>query len=159
MIQRLQSVFLLLVAITMFSLPFLTIWVQVNPSQTEQLKLTSWALVTTSINSGQIIEHNNNYLIGILAVVAGLIAVYSLLQYKNRTRQMFLNMINSLVMGICLGATVFITYNANETFNPEATGAYIIGFYAIIFALIMNMLANRFIRKDEMLVRSVDRIR
>lgn len=159
MIQRLQSVFLLLVAITMFSLPFLTIWVQVNPPQTEQLKLTSWALVKTSINSGQIIEHNNQYLIGILAVVAGIIAVYSLLQYKNRTRQMFLNMINSLVMGISLGATVFITYKANETFNTEATGAYIIGFYAIIFALIMNMLANRFIRKDEMLVRSVDRIR
>lgn len=159
MIQRIQSVFLLLVAIAMFSLPFLTIWVQVNPSQTEQLKLTAWSLEKTSIGSGEIIEKDNIYLIGILALIAGGVAIYSLLQFKNRTRQMFLNMINSLVMGVSLGATVFLSYRANEAFNPTVTGAYIIGFYAIIFALIMNMLANRFIRKDEMLVRSVDRIR
>ncbi|EON75585.1 hypothetical protein ADIS_3988 [Lunatimonas lonarensis] len=159
MIQRIQSVFLLLVAIAMFSLPFLSIWVQVNPAQTEQLKLTAWSFEKTSISSGEIIEANNHYLIGILAIIAGAIAIYSLIQFKNRTRQMFLNMINSLVMGIALGATVFLSYRANDAFNPQATGAYIIGFYTIIFGLIMNMLANRFIRKDEMLVRSIDRIR
>lgn len=159
MIQRVQSVFLLLVAIAMFSLPFLTIWLQVNPEQTQQLKLTAWSLTKTEISSAEVIEYSNNYFIGILAVVAGILALYSLFQYKNRPRQMFLNMINSLVMGICLGTVVYVSYQANEVFNPAVSGAYIIGFYTIIFGLIMNMMANRFIRKDELLVKSVDRIR
>jgi hypothetical protein len=159
MIQRIQSIFLLLVSIAMICIPFFTIWVQVDPGQTYQLKLTAWSLIKTQISSQQIVEQSNNYYIGILAIVAGLLALYSLLQYKDRGKQMLLNMINSLLMGITLGAVVFVSYRANEAFNPSVTGAYVIGFYTIVFALVMNMLANRFIRKDELLVRSVDRIR
>ena len=159
MIQRIQSIFLLLVSIAMICVPFFTIWVQVDPEQTYQLKLTAWSLIKTQIGDQLIVEQSNNYYIGILALIAALLALYSLLQYKDRGRQMLLNMINSLVMGITLGAVVFVSYKANETFNPSVTGAYVIGFYTIVFALVMNMLANRFIRKDELLVRSVDRIR
>jgi hypothetical protein len=159
MIQRIQSVFLLLVAIAMFCVPFFTIWVQVDPAQTYQLKLTAWSLIKTPIGGQEVVTHSNNYYIGALALIAGLLALFSLFQFKDRGRQMLINMINSLVMGITLGAVVFVSYRANETFNPTVTGAYVIGFYTIVFALVMNMLANRFIRKDELLVRSVDRIR
>lgn len=159
MIQRIQSIFLLLVSIAMICVPFFTIWVQVDPEQTYQLKLTAWSLVKTQIGGQEIVTQSNNYYIGILALIAALLALYSLLQYKDRGRQMLLNMINSLVMGITLGTVVFVSYKANEAFNPSVTGAYVIGFYSIVFALVMNMLANRFIRKDELLVRSVDRIR
>ena len=159
MIQRIQSIFLLLVSISMICVSFFTIWVQVDPAQTYQLKLTAWSLIKTEISSQQVVEQSNNYYLGILALIAGLLALYSLLQYKDRGKQMLLNMIKSLLMGITLGAVVFVSYRANEAFNPSVTGAYVIGFYTIVFALVMNMLANRFIRKDELLVRSVDRIR
>lgn len=159
MIQRIQSIFLLLVSLAMISVTFFTIWVQVDPSQSYQLKLTAWSLIKTEIVTQEIVAQSNNYYIGILSIVAGILALYSLFQYRDRGRQMLINMINSLVMGITLGTVVFVSYNANEAFNPTVTGAYVIGFYVIVFALVMNMLANRFIRKDELLVRSVDRIR
>ena len=52
-----------------------------------------------------------------------------------------------------------ITHTANALINPEVNGAFVTGFWAIFGGMICNLLANRFIRKDEMLVRSVDRIR
>ena len=72
---------------------------------------------------------------------------------------MFLNMINSLVMGSTLGVVVYQTYQGNMDFNPAANGAFVSGFYAIVAAIVLNVVSNRFIRKDEMLVKSVDRIR
>ena len=72
---------------------------------------------------------------------------------------MMLNMINSLLM-VGLVATIFFTTNGlNESLGMEVAGSYKAGFWAILVAMVMNMLANRFIRKDEALVRSVDRIR
>jgi len=79
--------------------------------------------------------------------------------YKNRKKQLLLNMINALLMGLTLGAAVYTSYKANENFNPAVGGAFLIGFYSIVFGLILNLVANRFIKKDEMLIRSVDRIR
>ncbi len=162
MIQRVQSIFLFLVALAMISVTLFTLWEQVNPDQTEKMKLTAWSLTIFTIENGQegnIVHQKGIYYIGILALVAVILALYSLFQFKNRTKQMFLNMINSLVMGSTLGVVVYQSYQANMDFNPGDSGAFVIGFYAIVLAIILNVISNRFIRKDEMLIKSVDRIR
>lgn len=162
MIQRVQSIFLFLVAVAMLLVTSLTIWEQVNPDQTEKMKLTAWYLTTYAIENGQegaVLEQKSVFYIGILAIAAAALALYSLSQFKNRTKQMFLNMINSLLMGSTLGVAVYQSYQANADFNPTVQGAFVIGFYAIVAAIILNVVSNRFIRRDEMLVKSVDRIR
>lgn len=159
MIQRVQSIFLFLVALAMIAVAFLPIWFQVNQDQTQAMDLTAWYLAVKTIPDGEILTQTGNHYIGILAIISGILALYSLMQYRNRKKQMMLNMLNALLMGTTLGIVVFVSYQANLDFNPKVSGAYVIGFYSIIFALIMNIIANRFIRKDEMLVRSVDRIR
>ncbi|AWW31258.1 DUF4293 domain-containing protein [Echinicola strongylocentroti] len=159
MIQRVQTIFLLLVAVAMLLETYFPIWTQVNPDQTEMLKLTAWNLTHTDTTSGTVLEQTGTFYLGILAVLAAIIAIYSLSQFKNRTKQMFLNMINSLVMVANLGLIVYLTYVENMDFNATASGAFMIGFYCIVAAMIFNIVANRFIRKDEMLVKSVDRIR
>ena len=162
MIQRVQTIFLFLVAVAMLSVTSMTIWEQVNASQTEKMKLTAWNLSTYAIENGQegaVQEQKGVFYIGILAIAAAALALFSLSQYKNRTKQMFLNMINSLLMGATLGVVVYQTYQANTDFNPAAQGAFVIGFYAIVAGIILNVVSNRFIRRDEMLVKSVDRIR
>jgi hypothetical protein len=94
-----------------------------------------------------------------LAAFAGLLALISIFQYANRGRQMMINMVNSLMM-VGLVVTVFLTTNGiNSAINAPEAGSYQMGFWAILVAMVCNMLANRFIRKDEALVRSVDRIR
>lgn len=162
MIQRVQTVLLFFVAVAMVLVMFSPLWEQVNRDNTEKLSLTAWALTTYSVSAGSddtVQQEQNHFLIGVLSIIAAVVALYSLSQFKNRTKQMFLNMINSLVMGVLLGVTVYQSYQANTEFNPVDSGTFVLGFYAIVAGIILNVLSNRFIRRDEMLVRSVDRIR
>ena len=123
------------------------------------MEMTAWYTTITDTIDGSIISQSNNIYIGILAIISAALAIYSLLQYKNRKKQLLINMINALMMASTLGLAVYTSFQANESFNPTVGGAFLIGFYSIVFGLIMNLIANRFIRKDEMLIRSVDRIR
>ncbi|MCH6234673.1 DUF4293 domain-containing protein [Cognataquiflexum rubidum] len=159
MIQRIQTVFLFLVAVAMILVISFPIWQQVNPSQTQLMTLTAWNLTTLDVASNETVDTSSKIFIAILAIVAAGIAIFSLMQYKNRTKQMFLNMVNSFVMVVNVGLIVWTTHTANALINPEVNGAFVPGFWAIFAGMICNLLANRFIRKDEMLVRSVDRIR
>jgi hypothetical protein len=159
MIQRIQTVFLFLVAVSMVLVLIFPIWQQVNPGQTQMATLTAWALTTVDVESGDVMESSSKIFIALLALISLSMALFSIFQYKNRTRQMFLNMMNSLAMVINVGLIIWTSHSANELINPQANGAFVLGFWAIFAGMIMNLLANRFIRKDEMLVRSVDRIR
>lgn len=151
--------FLFLVAVAMTLVLTFPIWHQVNPDQSQRMTLNAFNLITTDIASGEVISSESRIYIAILAILAAGLAFFSIFQYKNRTKQMFINMINSLVMVTNVGVIVWISHTANEVFNPQVNGAFVLGFWAILGGLVMNILANRFIRKDEMLVRSVDRIR
>jgi hypothetical protein len=159
MIQRIQTIFLFLVAVAMILVISFPIWQQVNPSQTQLMTLTAWNLTTLDVASQEPVDVSSKIFIGILAIISAGIAIYSLTQYKNRTRQMFLNMVNSFVMVVNVGLIIWTSHTANALINPEVNGAFVTGFWAIFAGMICNLLANRFIRKDELLVRSVDRIR
>ncbi|MDN3668684.1 DUF4293 domain-containing protein [Echinicola jeungdonensis] len=159
MIQRVQTIFLFLVAVAMILATYFPIWSQITEDQSQTITLTAWSLTQVDMESGETITQNNTFYLGSLSIVAALIALFSLSQFKNRTKQMFLNMINSIVMVINLGLVVYLTYTFNAELNLTASGSFLIGFYCIVLAMVFNIIANRFIRKDEMLVKSVDRIR
>lgn len=160
MIQRVQTIFLFLVVICMGVTIGSPLWVQ---NQTGSGTGDSWELTAFVLNnvdpSGEVIQSSSKWYIATLASFAGLLALISIFQYKNRTRQMMFNMINSLIM-VGLVVAVFLTTNGiNSAINAVESGSYQLGFWVILAAMVFNMLANRFIRKDEALVRSVDRIR
>ncbi|GHB35803.1 DUF4293 domain-containing protein [Mongoliitalea lutea] len=159
MIQRIQTVFLFLVAVAMVLVVAFPIWQQVNLGQTELASMDAWSLSVSVIETEEVLTSTSVFYIGLLALLVAGMAIFSLLQFKNRGKQMLINMVNSLLMAVMLGLVVYKTYSFNAEFNPQANGAFVLGFWAIIGGMIMNLLANRFIRKDEMLVRSVDRIR
>ena len=160
MIQRIQTLFLFLVIIAMGVTIGMPLWEQM---QTNSGTGDSWNLTAFALNnfdaSGEMIQSSSKWYIGTLAAFAGLLSLISIFQYANRGRQMLINMLNSLVM-VGLVVAVFLTTNGiNTEINAQEAGTYQIGFWAILVAMVSNMLANRFIRKDEALVRSVDRIR
>ncbi|MDN3203109.1 DUF4293 domain-containing protein [Algoriphagus sediminis] len=159
MIQRIQSVFLLLVAIAMVLTLVFPLWsLPQLPGIEGSYELTAFKMDRFS-GSGEINETVSKWYIGAIAAVVMILAIISIFQYKNRTRQMMFNMINSLLM-VGLVAAVFLTTNGLvSTLEVQDSGTYQIGFWVILVAMVLNMLANRFIRKDEALVRSVDRIR
>ena len=158
MIQRFQSLFLLLVAAAMVVCLASTAWTKTNPATGESARLTAFALDYTK--SGSETTSTPAFYVALLAGLAAVLAIYSLLQYKNRMRQMVLGLVNSLVMIALLGCLSYLSvYKGSEFFQPEVRGQYQIGFYAVVVGLISNVLANRFIRRDEQLVRSADRMR
>ncbi|WP_339870207.1 DUF4293 domain-containing protein [uncultured Algoriphagus sp.] len=158
MIQRVQSIFLFLVAVAMGLTLGLDLWVQQVVDSGETWELNALFLQQIS-STGEVIQSSSNWYIAALASFVGLLAIISIFQYRNHGRQMMINMVNSLFM-VGLVAIVFLTTNGiNKEIGAADNGAYQIGFWAILAAMVCNMLANRFIRKDVALLKSVDRIR
>ena len=158
MLQRIQTLLLAVVAIAMLATTALPIWEKSSAALNEKVTLTSYALEyfkgTTSVSS------TNTMVIVILAIISACIAAFSITQYKKRMLQMTLGLINSILIAIVLGYTFYQVFKVGiPTFEPENKGSYGTGFYATVLAMLCNMIANRFIRRDEMLVKSADRMR
>lgn len=156
MIQRIQSVFLLLLALSMLAILALTIWEEGNAQAGQHVELTAFHLKETA-TAGE--TASNTILIAILAVASAAVAVYEIFQFKNRLTQMKLGMLNTLLIAGTLISVVYYAYYVGEPIIAATEGEREAGFYIPFAALILNALANRFIRRDENLVRSVDRLR
>jgi glucan phosphoethanolaminetransferase (alkaline phosphatase superfamily) len=158
MIQRIQTLFLAAVAIAMVVYLGVPSYAKANATTQESLELTAFGLIHTRANA--LVSTTPTYYLAGLAILAAILAVASLLQYRNRMRQLLLNLINSLVMAGLLGATVYTgLYQGRPLFDPSQQGDFQIGFFAVLTGLLCNLIANRFIRRDEQLVRSADRMR
>lgn len=163
MIQRVQSVFLFLVAACMIAMLFFPIWNKVDNEKKEKVELTALKFSHTKLDIEteqiQVISEGQTFYIAVLAILAAGVAVYSISRYNNRLLQMKLGALNSLFMGGVMGLTVYHVYQAERLIAPMQQGNYLFAFYLGISALLFNLLSNRFIRRDEKLVRSADRIR
>jgi hypothetical protein len=158
MLQRIQTLLLAVVAIAMLATTALPMWEKSSAALNEKVTLTSYALeyfkgtVSTSTS--------NTMVIVILALISACIAAFSITQYKKRMLQMTLGLINSILIAVILGYTFYQVFKVGiPMFEPENQGSYGTGFFATVLAMLCNMIANRFIRRDEMLVKSADRMR
>lgn len=165
MIQRVQTIFLFLLSICMFMMLFFPIWEKLSIDQQEKVALNAFYMVQYTIDSDaenpgyQLLAETGTYFIAILSAIAGLVALFSIFQYKNRLTQIKLGFLNTLLIAATLGVSIYYMFQGENLFNPEVRGDYKVGFFLPALALLLNSLANRFIRRDEKLVRSVDRIR
>jgi len=113
----------------------------------------------TKVNEVKIDESFNIIYIAILAIISTLISVFSIFQFKNRMFQMKLGMFNTLIIIGTLGC-VFLGIRKGRSLLPVIENDdLMIGFLLPVIALILNVMANRFIRNDEKLVKSADRFR
>lgn len=164
MIQRIQTVLLLLIAIAMAMMPFTNIWGELDQSN-DQLRLLSGFKLEVIDTNGTIsdpsddtvISSESKWYIGAMAFAASIIAFISIFSFKNRLTQMKLGALNALIMAATLGISFYHIYQYDPLVDGQ--GSITTGFYLPAAAMILNILANRFIRKDEKLVRSVDRLR
>ncbi|WP_347159968.1 DUF4293 domain-containing protein [Pontibacter chitinilyticus] len=166
MIQRIQSVFLLLLALAMVAMLFLPLWSKTDATTHETVVLTAWNLKSHFLNEqGDIASVGNlpnkgTFAIAMLAIAAAVVALYEIFQYKNRLNQMKLGLFNTLIIAALLGTSFYYAaYVGADMVMASDNGAYEAGFYLPMLALLLNALANRFIKRDEDLVRSVDRLR
>ncbi|WP_337043012.1 DUF4293 domain-containing protein [Emticicia sp. 17c] len=157
MLQRPQSVLLLLTAICMvLYLATPPVWHKVGTG--EEAILTPYYMAHMK---GTLAAVNRPvFYLAILAVLSAGVSVFTIFQYKNRVRQMMFVALNSLIGAALLGTTVYhIQFEATRFFNPDQQGEFGIGFWAAFAALVFNWISNRLIRRDERKVRDADRMR
>jgi glucan phosphoethanolaminetransferase (alkaline phosphatase superfamily) len=157
MIERIQTVFLFIVALSLVIVLIFPVWKKENIGNRSAISLTSISLTHTEANE---VKHNvQTFYIAIFAVIAAGIAIYTIFQYKNRMLQIRLCLLNTLFICAVLGLMVYFTNLAEPWVKVPQYGQFGVSFFAPAVALIFNMLARRAIQKDEKLVRSSERLR
>lgn len=84
------------------------------------------------------------------------LALLSIFMYKNRKSQFMLGRLNIILNFILLGLFVYRSLNLSGETDVSEKG---IGILLPIFSIVFLVLANKAIKKDEDLVKSVDRLR
>jgi len=87
-------------------------------------------------------------------IAAAFLSVFSLLKYKTRKLQFVLNRLNSLIHLVILLVFVIRVFSITDS---ETSRPFSLFLPALTIGLLY--LANKAIKKDEDLIRSVDRIR
>ena len=153
MIQRIQSIFLLIVALALLTATTVPIW-----SQAGAFHLSVWQLQEINI-TGELTHRMPYALLGVCCWLAAIVALYELFRYDNRGLQLRIGTLNNLFVLVMLFSILYLTRQKAALSLVNAPGKYHLGFFLLIIALAGNLLANHFIRKDERLVRSADRMR
>lgn len=150
MIQRIQTIYLLLSAV----LAGLVFAVDINVIQTVSEKYVFKVLGVFDSAGIYFIKTNPLAIVLIFIVLINLFAIF---MFKKRKLQIKLNIL-AMVFCIAFIALVFY-YNYQVMQAMQGTFVFAAGVVLPLFSLIFLLLANKRIKKDEALVRSVDRIR
>ncbi|HMB99682.1 MAG TPA: DUF4293 domain-containing protein [Flavobacteriaceae bacterium] len=136
MIQRIQTIYLLLSIAVAGGLIFVfSLW--------------------TNINGVEVFAKDNLLYLS-LFLGSALLSLISIFMYKNRKSQFVLGRLNIILNFILLGLFVYLSLNlSGETLVSEKG----IGMLLPIVSIVLLALANKAIKKDEDLVKSVDRLR
>ena len=138
MIQRIQTVYLLLTfVITGVLMFFIPLW---------------------TLNTGKAFYFMQDQVYTILLGLSTMLTVISIISYKKRQNQFVMCRLNIILNLILLGLFVYRSLNlSGETSNIVSEKG--IGMFLPIVAIVLLVLANKAIKKDEDLVKSVDRLR
>jgi len=137
MIQRIQTIYLFLTLLTVGVLPYIfPLWV---------------------LDNGKEYFFMQNQFYVILLGLSTAITVYSIISFKKRQTQFVLNRLNIILNLILLG--LFVYHSLNISGETPAVSEKGIGMFLPILSIVLLVLANKAIKKDEDLVKSVDRLR
>jgi hypothetical protein len=155
MLQRIQSVLLLLSAIALGVFLATNVWS--SQTATGQVIVNPYQVLATK---GSLASFQKDiFYVALMAVIAIGIALFTIFQYKNRVRQMLFVALNSLLIGAAVATSVYHVKYDGMTIEGAGEGNFEYGIYAGFAALAFNWIANRFIKKDEKFVKSADRMR
>lgn len=136
MIQRIQTVYLLLAAAVSGGLIFVfNLW--------------------TTVEEVKFFAIDNNIYFGMF-IGSAVLSFITIFMYSNRKSQFVMGRLNILLNLILLGFFVYQSLNLSGEALVSEKG---IGMLLPILSIVLLVLANKAIKKDEDLVKSVDRLR
>ena len=139
MLQRIQTLYMMFSAIATGALPFV---------------FELWTLKTDNQATAVFITSSATYLL--LFGLITLLTIISIFSFKKRQNQFVLNRLTMIFNFILLGFFVYRSLNlSGETMVSEKG----IGMFLPAISIVLLVLANKATKKDEDLVKSVDRLR
>ena len=144
MIQRIQSIYLLGATILSGGLILLlNLWID---------GVQNDFFVLDAFKSGELMLQ----VMAVLFIVSAILSFSSIFQYKKRQLQFVLGRLTILINFIIIGILVYYSQNLSGEITVSEKG---IGLLIPIVTIVLVALANKSIKKDEELVKSVDRLR
>ena len=137
MIQRIQTIYLFLAFVTTGILPFF---------------LSLWTL-----SDGKDFYFMQNQFFTVLLGLSTTLSIISIISFKKRQNQFVMGRLNMILNLILLG--LFVYYSLNVSGEAATVSEKGIGMFLPIVTIVLLVLANKAIKKDEDLVKSVDRLR
>jgi len=156
MIQRIQSLYLVVVAIACSLLFFFPMIDFIDPGK-GTYKLFAIGMKSFSDVPGLLFFWQTFPLLLLVVISLGL-AIMTVFLYRNRRTQFRLVSIN-ILLNVLLIALVFLLYSNFFESRLQIRSTYDFGMYIPLISLVFLVLASRAIRKDEALVKSSDRLR
>lgn len=150
MLQRIQTIFLFL--ITLFSV--LQLFVPFQTISTYENTLQLYLSPTKYNEATQAIIH----LPLIICILITILSVVAIFLYKKRSVQMKLCTLIALI-SLCLTASLFLFTYAKLDDKHETIISYHAAAFIPLINIVLAFIAKRFIKRDDELVKSADRIR
>jgi hypothetical protein len=152
--QRKQTIFLALTSLCMVLMIFFPVWVAADGNLIRMLYPLHYTIRGSEADTTIYYPYAS---CAILAIAAATVAIIEIGKFENRLLQLKLGALNSVLMAGALGTAVYFATRLIK--SNQLAGGYDLGLYLPAIAMVSNMIANRFIRKDEKLVRDSERIR
>lgn len=160
MIQRIQTVYLLFTAI----LTGLAAWFELAIYYSGDLEIFRYDLFGNRATSdGELFVPGNWMVQVVIVALSTLLAIFTIFKFKNRKLQLKLGQFNYLLL-VAIILSIYFSVRNLVNLSPvsdfeNVKAVYWIGFYMPVAAIAFQFLANRGIKKDEALVKSVERLR
>lgn len=152
MLQRIQTIYLLLVIVLVILSIFFPLATFINGSAVVQFYSFGLEPSATGVSITFPIY------VGIFMIIGVSIAAIGL--FKNRKRQLLFGKINYLLILLTLVLLlVEVDFLSEKLLEENDLPVYGMGTYFIVCTLPLVFLANRAIKKDEALIKSLDRLR
>ena len=158
MIQRIQSVFLLVAAIV----TIIMLFIPIGDIYTSEAQYTFTCFNVHLPEPDGTVVMSTLY-IALTLIVSACISIYAIFNYKDRMKQTRIVSFNMLVflIAVMMMIWLFPDFIFQRKGLMQDGDMFRFNYWIMIFVLppVCMFLANRFIRKDERLVRSADRLR
>ena len=162
MIQRIQTIFLFLAAITgglMFFFPVATYLQDIlSDAPTGNYILYITGLKSMDPDPKLTTTFLFSVPLWLIAGISVFLSIITIFLYKKRYVQMRLVAFN-ILLNIVLVVLIFLFYISRIEELTGNTPSYEVGAFLPLVSLVLLVVANRYIRKDEALVKSADRLR
>ncbi len=146
MIQRIQSIYLLIAGIISAGLTFIfSLW-------TNSQANTPIVYIVDLFSGLSILEKT----VPVLFFISALLSIVTLFLFKNRQLQFVLGRLNILINLFLLGILIYLSQTLPGETSVSEKG---IGMFLPVIVILLLVIANKAIKKDEDLVKSVDRLR